>query len=431
MRLRIGRETRIGQRRNIHRLQPAAAFDSQGRADALHLDARVPQFVEHGVQMIRSRSVNRHLAIRRRCRNGKRRRFDPVGNDLVMRAMQFLDPGDRDGGTSRAQNLRTHRDQKIGEIHHLGFAGGAFNDRDALRENRRHHHIRSAQHRWTGSSTQKQIGSLQPGRGGPDVAAFDDDLCTQCLEPFQMKIDGPRANDASAGQRDGRFVQTAEQRSHDANRAAHLANQIVIAVRLDLRGLHGHGVALHLHLGAQRFQDLPHELHIAQVRHVVDGARLGGEQRRRQNGQDGIFCTTDTHIAVQWHAAFDQQTIHESLSLKFSATRAGCRKSLPTQTRNHQPVALTVVRHNHFDNPLVLQKQRFNRRCLSIPELDHETTARSQAFPRPDRQLAIELQSVRAAVQGQTRIEIPDLWIERRDLRRRNVGRIRHHQVKS
>ena len=103
------------------------------------------------------------------------------------------------------------------------------------------------------------------------------------LEPFQMQIDWPRTDDAAAGQRDARFFQTAKQRPGDADGAAHLANEVVVAVALDAMRLHGECVTLELHRAAEGLEDAPHELHVAQVRHAPDHAPLGGEQRRRHD----------------------------------------------------------------------------------------------------------------------------------------------------
>ena len=72
---------------------------------------------------------------------------------------------------------------------------------------------------------------------GLHVAALDDDLRAQRLEAFQVEVDGPRADDAAAGQRDGGLLQPAQQRPHDADGAAHLADQIVVARAFDLAGL--------------------------------------------------------------------------------------------------------------------------------------------------------------------------------------------------
>ena len=67
----------------------------------------------------------------------------------------------------------------------------------------------------------------------------------------------------------------------------------------------GERVALELHRRAERFKNLRHEPRVAQPGHVADDARFGGQQRRRHDGQRGIFAAADGHFAVQWHAAFD------------------------------------------------------------------------------------------------------------------------------
>ena len=52
---------------------------------------------------------------------------------------------------------------------------------------------------------------------------------------------------------------------------------VVIGLAFDFFGVDSHRAALDLDLGAEPGQDLRHELHIAQVRHAMNDARLGRE----------------------------------------------------------------------------------------------------------------------------------------------------------
>ena len=83
--------------------RPFREFSDAG-ARALHLDAGFAQLVQHGVHVIGARAVEGHFAIGRRRRHGEGRRFDAVGNDFVLRAVQALDAGDGDGRAAGAGN---------------------------------------------------------------------------------------------------------------------------------------------------------------------------------------------------------------------------------------------------------------------------------------------------------------------------------------
>ena len=81
---------------------------------------------------------------------------------------------------------------------------------------------------------------------------------------------------------------------------------------------------LEFHLRAERFEDLPHEPHVAQVGHAADDARFGGQQRRRHDGQRGVLAAADGHLAVQRHAAFDQKTFHVKLIYPLVSSSSSC-----------------------------------------------------------------------------------------------------------
>ena len=105
-------------------------------------------------------------------------------------------------------------------------------------------------------------------RCGADVAAVNFDFCAQRLKTFQVQVDGPGADDAAAGQRHARLFQPAQQRPHDANRAAHFADEFVIGVTVDFLRADGQRAALELHRGAERFENPRHEPRVAQIRHA-------------------------------------------------------------------------------------------------------------------------------------------------------------------
>ena len=57
----------------------------------------------------------------------------------------LLYAGNGNRGAARAGDFCAHRVQEIREIDDLGFAGGAFNDRDAVGECSGHHDVAGAE----------------------------------------------------------------------------------------------------------------------------------------------------------------------------------------------------------------------------------------------------------------------------------------------
>src|ERR1043166_2542644 len=156
----------------------------------------------------------------------------------------------------------------------------------------------------------KHIRPNQLRRLGVNVTTFDGDLRPQIAHAFQMQINRARPNHAAARQRNFRLMLTSQERPENADRAAHLADQIVIANGLQFARLDRNDVPIHLHLRPERHEDFRHELDIAQIRRPPDHTTLSGQQRRRHNRENGVFRAANGHLAVQRHTTSDQQTIH-------------------------------------------------------------------------------------------------------------------------
>ena len=151
--------------------------------------------------------------------------------------------------------------------------------------------------------------------GGPDhdVAAIHVHIRPQLAQSLQMKVHRPVSNDASAGQRDTCFAQAAQQGSHHANGGAHFAHEVIRGIAADILGLDENRAAVPFHLGAQILEDLQHVIRIAQIRHARDPAFLRRQQRGRQNGQGGIFRTTDIDGTSQLAAALNDEFFHQKI----------------------------------------------------------------------------------------------------------------------
>ena len=203
------------------------------------VDAGFAQLVQHGAHVIGARAAEDDFAAAGGGGHRKGRGFDAVGNDLVLRAVQTFHAGDGEGGAARARDLGAHGVEEIGQVHHLRFAGGAFDQRHAVGQRGRHHDVGRAEDRRAAAPAQEQIGALQLFGAGVDVAAVNPNFCAQRLQALEMQVNRARANDATARQGDHRLAAPPQQRTENAHRAAHLADQIIIAQALDPRGAHG------------------------------------------------------------------------------------------------------------------------------------------------------------------------------------------------
>ena len=93
-----------------------------------------------------------------------------------------------------------------------------------------------------------------------------------------MKVDRAVSDHAAARQGDlGGFL-TAEQRAEDADRGAHLADDLIGCLGDDLLGTDLHDAAGAFHFGPETAKDGEHVMDVAQVGNAVDDALLLGQE---------------------------------------------------------------------------------------------------------------------------------------------------------
>ena len=147
LRLSVRGETGVGQRGDVHGFEPAIASNRDTGPMAFDSRPGIGQLVEHRVHLLGTRAAKSHGPIGRSGGNRISGRFDPIGNHFVFGPVEFFHACYGDRGAAHAGNLRAHCVQKIGEVHHLRLAGGAFDDSNTFREHSGHHHIGRPQHR--------------------------------------------------------------------------------------------------------------------------------------------------------------------------------------------------------------------------------------------------------------------------------------------
>ena len=200
--------------------------------------------------------------------------------------------------------------RKFARSHDFRFRRGAFDHGRAFGQHGGHHDVVGAENGRAEFAAQIDHRAGQFRREHFDVAAFDPHRGAERFESLQMQIDRPIADDAAAGQRNGRFLATAEQRTEHANRGAHFAHDFVGRDRFDLLRLDRDGAAGAFHLRAEMRQDLQHVMRVAQVRHAMQNARLARQQRRGQDRQRRIFRAADLDRTGERMTAVNENFIH-------------------------------------------------------------------------------------------------------------------------
>ena len=231
----------------------------------------------------------------------------------VLRAVQFLHAFDHDPARARAFDLRTHLDQEIREVFHFGFRRGAVDHSNPLGEHGGHHDIVRAEYGRTELAAQVHGTAAEFAGEDFDVARFDAVHGAERLEAFQVKIDGTIADDATARQRNGGLFLAAEQGPEHADRGAHLADDFMAlgAWVVIVSGLGGDHTAGPFDLRAEMRENLQHVMDVAEIGHMMDDARLLGQQCRCEDGERGVFRSADFDAPAEGGAAVNEDFIHK------------------------------------------------------------------------------------------------------------------------
>ena len=169
----------------------------------------------------------------------------------MFRAVQLGHTFDDDSTRSRAFDLRAHFVQERSQVHHLGFLRRSINNGDSIGQHRRHHHVIGTQDSRTKSAMHVDYCSTQFRGKNLDIAALHAHRRAERFETFEMQINRPIANDATAGQSDSCLLATAQRGSKHTNRSAHLAHDVVRRDRVDLLRRDADGATCSLYLRTQ------------------------------------------------------------------------------------------------------------------------------------------------------------------------------------
>ena len=202
---------------DVHRAKLFCGANAQGVTTRIESHASLAHFFEHRAQVARLAMAKCYVAAGHRTGEGVGRRFDAVGDDPVFRAPQPAHTVNGDGRATRAGNFCAHRVEKRGQVGDLRLAGGALDDRGAVGQGGRHHHVGRAKNRRAAPPAKETLPAGQPLGAGVDVPGLDPHAGAKVAHALEMQVDRAGTDDAAARHRDLGLVQPPHKGAEDAD----------------------------------------------------------------------------------------------------------------------------------------------------------------------------------------------------------------------
>ena len=265
------------------------------------------------------RPLEQDVAAGRGHRHGVGAGLDAVGQDIVLGAGQAGDAADADGLAAGALDPRAHLRQALGEVEHLRLPRGVLDGAVALGEAGGHQEDMGGA---DGAVRQGVAPAFEaPRRAGDDIAAVELDLHAERGEPLQEEVDRPGADGAAAGQRHPGVAHARQERADHPEAGAHARDELVGRGSVDDRArrqLQRLAVVEALArllaedgaVDAVIAEDALQQRHVGEVRHIVQGQRLIGEEAGDHQRQRGVLGAGDVDGAGQLLPADDADAIH-------------------------------------------------------------------------------------------------------------------------
>ena len=180
----------------------------------------------------------------------------------------------------------------------MGFLGGVLDNGLPRQQRRRQHDVHGSPHAHHVQADLSAMKSPNTGLQSHIVVGFVH-IGPQGQEALDVLVDGPGGKVAPAGQSHVGLAEAAQQRTHQVIAGPHFPHQCRIrAGRADRGAVDGHNGAFLRDLRPHIFQNIQKNMHIGNIRHVLDAALAVHQKYRRQNGQRRIFCAADGHCAL-------------------------------------------------------------------------------------------------------------------------------------
>src|SRR5271168_1925739 len=125
--------------------------------------------------------------------------FDAIGDDAVLRALQFAHTFYADGGRASAFDFCSHFIEQVGEVGDFGLASGILQNGFAFGQSGGHEQVFGS---GDGDFVKDDFGAAKASGRGFDVAVLLRDFCSEKFEAFDVEIDWTLSNGAATGERD-------------------------------------------------------------------------------------------------------------------------------------------------------------------------------------------------------------------------------------
>ena len=253
-----------------------------------------------------------------------------------MGARKRAGAADGEGASADAADIRTHRNQHMGEVGDFRLAGSVGDGGGAAGEGGGHQAVFGGA---DGDFLEMDVTADEAALRcfGQHVAILEGNRRAEGLHGFEVQINRAGADGAAAGQRHLRAAFAGEDGAEHEDRSAHGAHEVVrcgdvvdgFAGQRQLAGVvagctgikqrAGGGIA-QAERRAVLHQQLGHRRDIGEVRYVIERDFLAREERRAHQRQGGILRAADRDIAIKRAAAGNEQFVH-----RFGGIAAGLR----------------------------------------------------------------------------------------------------------
>ena len=273
------------------------------------IHAHLLPVVRRHAQMRAFGAVDDDLALQTGGGDGKRGRFDVIGDDVVLKAAEMRAALDFDAVGAGAGKTRAHFHQHLRQVHHMRLAGRVFDHGFAGNGRSQEQRVFSGGHR---RLHQKKVAGGWPGQGSAETTFQRLEHGAQRLQRFEMGFQTATTDDAAARRRQRGLAGARQECAQKQDRGAKLAGERFVQRGFVDVAVDAHSVAVEaLDCLAETLQKLQHDLHIADGRQVGQDAGLVGEHGGGDDGQGGIFVAGHGNLTLQRMAAFDNERLHD------------------------------------------------------------------------------------------------------------------------
>ena len=183
--------------RDFDRRKPrAVASDANSFIGRCDRGAGLAHHIQRGLQQLRTRVLQQHVAAGHRHSHRIGAGLDPVGQNRMPRAVQLRNAFNHDARSAGARNLRAHLVEAIGDIADFRLARRILNDGRAVGERCGHDRSMRAANRHFRKNDLAAAQTFWCARD--DIAAFDLDFGAEFLQRHDKQIDRTRADGAAA-----------------------------------------------------------------------------------------------------------------------------------------------------------------------------------------------------------------------------------------